>query len=47
MKANNFVKTLFTCSVQEHILGAAHSCKSAAVQRVTPVENIIDQWPIL
>ena len=28
MKANNILKTLFTCSVQEHILGA-HSSKSA------------------
>ena len=41
MKANNILKTLFTCSVQEYILGA-HSSKSA-VQRVNLVEKILDQ----
>ena len=41
MKASNILKTLFTCSVQEYILGA-NSCKSA-VQRVNLVEKILDQ----
>ena len=41
MKANYIFKTLFTCSVQEYILGA-HSSKSA-VQRVNLVEKILDQ----
>ena len=38
MKAKKILKTLFTCSVQEYILGA-HSSKSAE-QRVNLVENI-------
>ena len=42
MKANNILKTLFTCSVQEYISGA-HSCKSAAVQRVNLVEKILQR----
>ena len=39
MKANNNLKSLFTCSVQEYILGA-HSSKSA-VLRVKLVEKIL------
>ena len=38
MKANNILKTLFTCSVQEYYLGA-HSSKSA-VQRENLVKKI-------
>ena len=41
MNASNTLKTLFTCSVQENILGA-HSSKSA-VQRVNLVEKILYQ----
>ena len=40
MKANNILKTLFTCSVQEYNLGA-HSCKSE-VQRVNLVKKSLD-----
>ena len=40
MKANNILKTLFTCSVQEYNLGA-HSSKSV-VQRVNLVKKILD-----
>ena len=40
MKANNILKTLFTKSVEEYILGA-HYCKST-VQRVILVEKILD-----
>ena len=40
MKANNILKTLFTCSVQEYNLGA-HSGKSE-VQRVNLVKKILD-----
>ena len=29
MKANNIIKTLFTCSVQEYNLAEAHSSKNA------------------
>ena len=41
MKANNIIKTLFTCSVQEYNLAEAHSSKSA-VQRVNIVKKILD-----
>ena len=41
MKANNILKTLFTCSVQEYYLGA-HSSKSA-VQRENLVKKNLDQ----
>ena len=41
MKANNILKTLFTCSVQEYNLGA-YSSKSA-LQRVNLVKKILDQ----
>ena len=37
MKANNILKTLFTCSVQEYNLGAHFS--ESAVQRV----NLVNQ----
>ena len=42
MKANNILKTLFTCSVQEYNLAGAH-CSKCAVQRVNLVEKILDQ----
>ena len=41
MKANNILKTLFTCSVPAYNLGA-HSSKSE-VQRVNLVKKILDQ----
>ena len=42
MKANNILKTLFTCSVQEYNLAGAYSIKSA-VQTLNLVKKILDR----